>query len=272
MKRAPHAAFWWLWALLIAIATLRTSSSALSVVSVIAITYLAFSAGIDSRRTQMFLFALRFAGIALAIRMLFAIAISVPLPGREIFTLPQLQLPEFLVGIRVGGPVTLERLASAFNQGSLFAVMILVFALANALTTPTRLIKALPGSFYGFGVATTLATSITPSLASSVARIRTAQFLRGQPDRGMKSWRRLGTPVLEESLARSIDLAAALEARGYGRSTTPTKYRPDSWRPEDILALLGAAYLAFLFPFLDLNELLEISIFAVLLLVPAVLR
>ncbi len=176
------------------------------------------------------------------------------------------------MGIRLGGPVTIERLDGAFSQGALFALLILLFALANALTTPSRLIKALPGRFYGLGVATTLATSITPSIAKSVARIRTAQHLRGRESASIASWARIGAPVLEESLARSIDLAAALEARGYGRTTRPSRYRPDNWNGTELIALTAAAYLAILFPLLQLNQFVEVLIFLSLLVLPAVLK
>ncbi|MEY3115882.1 MAG: hypothetical protein RL611_596 [Actinomycetota bacterium] len=47
--------------------------------------------------------ALRFALIAFTLRMAIGFFIGVPMPGTVLFSLPQIKLPEFLVGIRVGG-------------------------------------------------------------------------------------------------------------------------------------------------------------------------
>ena len=272
MNEPAHPAFWWLWAALLSSTVVRVSSSTFSLIAILSVAVIAWRIGIPQHRMRIFALAIRIALLALAIRVGFAIIIGVPLPGRVLFTLPQIQLPDFLVGVRIGGPVVVERLSSAFEQGLALATLIAIFGLANSLSTPAQLIKALPNRLYGIGVAATLATTITPSIAKSVERIRIAQFLRGQPNRGFASWRRLGTPVLEEALARSIDLAAAMEARGYGRSAAPTRYRPQSWRSSDLASLAALTYLTFLFPFLDLSYPFEISIFAALTLTPAVLK
>jgi energy-coupling factor transport system permease protein len=66
--------------------------------------------------------------------------------------------------------------------------------------------------------------------------------LRGQPSIGIKSWRSVALPVLEDSLERSIDLAASLESRGYGYFDKPTKYRPEKWGQREVFALSGPLY------------------------------
>ena len=42
-------------------------------------------------------------------------------------------------------------------------------------------------------------------------------------------------PLLEDSLARSLDLAAAMDARGYGISRVRSKYRPQTFALPDLL-------------------------------------
>lgn len=214
--------------------------------------------------------SLRLAALALVIRMIFALLIGVPMPGSTLFTLPQIDLPDFLVGIRVGGDVTTQRLAMAFAEASLFAALIIAFGAANSLTTPTKILKVIPAPLYGVGVATALATTLTPQLAASVARVRQAQFLRGQAAIGYKSWRRIGTPVLEDSLARSLDLAAALEARGYGAYRNPSRYRPIKWEINHWIAFLPAIYLALLYPLLSLPIQLALLFFLLISLAPLV--
>lgn len=174
--------------------------------------------------------------------MVIAILIGVPMPGRTIFSLPEIYLPELFVGIRLGGPVTTQRLLSGFDEAILLVALILLFAAANALSNPHSLLRILPKRFYGIGLATVMSSSVAPQAARGIERVRNARRLRGQNSRGLSSWRGVALPVLEDSLERSIDLAASLESRGYGYFPRPTKYRPEIWRVRDTLAISGAAY------------------------------
>jgi energy-coupling factor transporter transmembrane protein EcfT len=83
---------------------------------------------------------------------------------------------------------------------------------------------------YEFGVATVIATSALPNLVQSVARIRRARALRGDEK---PSWRSIALPLLEDSLSRSLDLAAAMDARGFGVSRNRSRYRPIAWQSAD---------------------------------------
>jgi energy-coupling factor transporter transmembrane protein EcfT len=270
LKREIHPAFFWLWALFLVTSLIRLDEIRFNLVAIFATVALIYLFDLTSNRARVFQFALRLAAIAVLIRMIFAIFIGVPMPGRTLFTLPLIQLPDFLVGIRLGGDVTTQRLSSAFAEVSLFAALIIAFGAANSLTTPTKILKAIPRKLYGVGVATALATTLTPQLAASVSRVRQAQFLRGQSATGIKSWRRIGTPVLEESLARSLDLAAALEARGYGVYANPSRYRATNWDLNHLVALLPLVYLALIFPLLTIPALLAVFFFALILVSPLV--
>jgi energy-coupling factor transport system permease protein len=191
---------------------------------------------------QTFHWALRFAAIAFLFRMAIGFLIGVPMPGTVILTLPQIQLPEIFVGIRVGGVVTSQRLLTAFDEALLLVALILVFASANALSNPHNLLRVLPKRFYGIGLASVIASSVAPQTARSITRVRSAKRLRGQPSEGLQSWRKIALPVLEDSLERSIDLAASLESRGYGYFKNPTRYRPERWGARESLALSGPIY------------------------------
>jgi energy-coupling factor transporter transmembrane protein EcfT len=143
-------------------------------------------------------------------------------------------------GIRIGGAVTFERLSSAITEGVLICAIILILGAAASLTSPHRLLRVLPVYIYEFGVSVVIATSALPQLVSSVSRIRQAQMLRGQSLRGFASWKRIAIPLLEESLARSLDLAAAMDSRGYGISRKRSRYRPIKWRYMDSFVILSA--------------------------------
>lgn len=174
--------------------------------------------------------------------MTIAIFLGVPMPGKTIVVLPMVQLPDFLVGIRLGGPVTSQRLLSGFNEAILLVSLILIFATANSLSNPHSLLRILPQRFYGIGLASMISSSVAPQAVRGIERVRSARRLRGQRVRGLRSWRAIALPVLEDSLERSIDLAASLESRGYGYFPHPTRYRPESWTLRDTIAISGAGY------------------------------
>jgi energy-coupling factor transporter transmembrane protein EcfT len=267
-----HPAFFWIWATLIATSAIRLDESAISLFAILAILILVRFFPKEILRMNTFRLALRLAIIAIAIRLTFAVLIGVPMPGETLFTIPSIQLPDFLVGIRLGGEVTTQRLSGAFGEALLFATIILLYGAANSLTAPTKILRIIPHRLYGVGLATALATKLTPQFADSVMRIRQAQHLRGQSSRGFKSWIRMGAPVLEETMSRSLDLAAALEARGYGTRGRATRYRPLSWGRTESIALLPALYAATFLPSLSLTLPLTALIFCACVLSPAVLR
>lgn len=202
----------------------------------------AFTLKKSSPWTRIFDWALRLAVMAFSIRMLIAVLIGVPMPGRTLFELPQITLPELFVGIRAGGPVTTQRLLSGFDEAILLVALILIFATANSLSNPHSLLRILPRRFYGIGLASVISSSVAPQAASGIERVRKARRLRGQKTRGLRSWRGVALPVLEDSLERSIDLAASLESRGYGYFPRPTRYRPELWKLKDTMAISGALY------------------------------
>lgn len=237
-----HPLTWWLWAVLLATTLLLANTRAISVAIVTSTLILALSMQRQTAGFYTFRWALRFAVIAFCFRMFIAIFIGVPMPGRTIFTLPQLQLPDFLVGIRIGGPVTTQRLLSGFDEAVLLVALILIFATANALSNPNSLLRILPQRFYGLGLAGVISTSVAPQAARGIERVRSARRLRGQSSHGIRSWRGVALPVLEDSLERSIDLAAGLESRGYGYFPRPTRYRPEMWKFRDTLAISGGLY------------------------------
>jgi energy-coupling factor transporter transmembrane protein EcfT len=115
------------------------------------------------------------------------------------------------------------------SEGVIICAIIVVFGAAASLTSPHRLLRVLPIYMYEFGVSVVIASTVLPQLVTSFTRIRTAQRLRGQSTKGLSSYRRVAIPLLEESLARSLDLAAAMDARGYGVSRKRSRYRPITW-------------------------------------------
>ncbi len=261
-----HPIMWWIWAALISLTVLFSNNAAVSCAASLSCFILVSKIRAQFPSNNTFAWAIRFAAIAFTIRMGIGILLGVPMPGDVIFNLPQLSFPDFLVGIRVGGPVTLQRLESAFSEAMLLVSLILIFATANALSNPHALLRVLPKRFYGVGLAGVIATSVAPQTVKSINRVKNAKHLRGQSARGVRSWRGVAMPVLEDALERSIDLAASLEARGYGVNAKPTRYRPERWRITDLFAISGPLYLLLI---IWVNPGVSITLFALLVLLGA---
>jgi energy-coupling factor transporter transmembrane protein EcfT len=167
--------------------------------------------------------------------------IGVPRIGTTLFTLPRLTLPSWLPGIRIGGDVTWERLSSSLHEGLIIATVIALFGAANSVTSPHKLLRVLPSRVYQLGVTLTIATSVFPQLISSISRIRQAQYLRSGVKPGVS---RIAIPLLEESLARAVQLAESMEARGFGQSKRQSRYRPISYNLRDLLWISSGALTA----------------------------
>ena len=202
--------------------------------------------------------------IAFIFRMSIAVLVGVPMPGRTLFTLPQLQLPHFFVGITIGGPVTSDRLYYSFREVLLFISLIIVVGVANALTSPHRALRVLPHRFYGFGLAITIANTFLPMTANSSKRVALAMRMRGQKYSG----RRLMIPVLEEALERSVELAASLESRGYGGRFTHTRYKPERWTRDENVAVSGLLLLICIASLISVTTPVLIFFFSFFALVP----
>jgi energy-coupling factor transport system permease protein len=190
---------------------------------------------VASRRTQApwaraYGFYLRMALVVIAIRVVFAALFGAPVPGHVILSLPEVELPEWAAGVRVGGDLTVEGLAGAVYAGLQLATMLACVGAANALANPRRLLRAVPGALYEVGVAVVVALSFSPQLVEQVSRVRSARRLRGRAHRGLRGLRGVAMPVLEGALERSIDLAAAMDARGFGRDAAGTQPTPRGTR------------------------------------------
>lgn len=235
--KSLHPLTWWIWSLLIVGAVIATNSAWVAglAIAVAAISVHQFAE--DAPWAKSFWFSLRLGAIILFIRTIVGILIGVPIPGTRLFTVPILPLPSWIAGVRIGGVVTQERLLSSIHEGLIIIAVICLFGAAVSLTSPHKLLRVTPVVIYEFGVATVIATSALPQLVQSVGRIRRARTLRGDEK---PSWRSIAIPLLEDSLSRSLELAAAMDSRGYGVSRKRSRYRPIPWKQIDSVIVASA--------------------------------
>jgi energy-coupling factor transport system permease protein len=218
-RSAVHPGAWWLWSLGLATAATRTTNPLLLALLVAVSAYIVAARRPHTPWSRSYGAFARLAVAVLAIRLLFAVVLGSPIPGTHVIaTLPEVPLPHWAQGIRLGGRVTAEGLAFAFYDGLKLATLLVCVGAANALAHPARLLKSLPGALYEAGVAVVVALTFAPHLIADVRRLRAARRLRGRPDRGLRGLLQVGLPVLEGALERSVALAAAMDARGYGRT------------------------------------------------------
>nr|WP_107121662.1 CbiQ family ECF transporter T component [Streptomyces yokosukanensis] len=226
-RPSVHPGAWWLWALSLGTAATRTTNPLLLALLIAASAYVVATHRTPTPAARAYAAFAKLAFAVLLVRMFFAIALGSPVPGTHILlTLPEVPLPHWAQGIRLGGKVTAEALVFAGYDGLRLATLLICVGAANALAGPARLLKSLPGALYETGVAVVVALTFAPHLIADVQRLRAARRLRGRPDRGVRGLLQVGLPVLEGALERSVALAAAMEARGYGRSAeVPARVR-----------------------------------------------
>ncbi|MGW1195140.1 energy-coupling factor transporter transmembrane component T [Streptomyces sp. NPDC002536] len=216
---ALHAGAWWIWALGLAAAASRTTNPLLLGLLVGVAGYVVAARRTDAPWARSYGAFLKLGLAVIGIRLVFAVVLGSPIPGTHtLLTLPEVPLPDWARGVRIGGRVTAEGLVFALYDGLKLAALLICVGAANALANPARLLKSLPGALYEAGVAVVVAMTFAPNLVADVARLRAARRLRGRPDRGPKALLQVGVPVLEGALERSVAMAAAMDARGYGRT------------------------------------------------------
>ncbi|WP_432059231.1 energy-coupling factor transporter transmembrane component T [Streptomyces sp. S1] len=234
---ALHAGAWWLWALGLAVAASRTTNPLLLGLIVGVAGYVVAARRTDAPWARSYGAFVKLGLFVVALRVVFSLLLGSPIPGTHLlFTLPEVPLPEWAQGVRIGGRVTAEQLLFAVYDGAKLATLLICVGAANALANPARLLKSLPGALYEAGVAVVVAMTFAPNMVADVVRLRTARRLRGRPTGGVRAVLQIGLPVLEGALERSVAVAASMDARGYGRTAhVPASVR----RTTNVLTLGG---------------------------------
>jgi energy-coupling factor transport system permease protein len=235
--RGLHPGAWWLWGIGLAAAASRTTNPLLLLLIVAVSGFVAAARRSDTPWAGSYGAFLKLGLVIIAIRIFLQAILSSSSQGVHIlFTLPQVPLPGWAAGVKLGGVVTDEAVMSALYAGLQLATILCCIGAVNSVASARRLLRSLPGALYEVGVAVAVALTFAPQLVTDAARVRAAHRLRGRPPGGMSGLRRTVIPVLEGALERCIELAAAMDARGYGRTS---EARPGSRRVTGILVFGG---------------------------------
>lgn len=215
--RAVHPGAWWLWAIGLAVAVSQTTNPLVLLLAASALTFVVMARRTDSPWARAFALYAVLGGFIIVLRLVLHVLVGLKWGEVVLLPLPEISLPSWAAGINLLGDLRLEGLLGALFEGMRLAAMILCIGAANALADPKRLLAALPGALQEIGTAIIVAISVAPQLAESVRRVHRARLLRGDGARGLRAVRRVAMPVLEDTLERSMSLAASMDSRGYGR-------------------------------------------------------
>jgi energy-coupling factor transport system permease protein len=137
--------------------------------------------------------------------------------------------------------VTLEALTYGAIGGLRLVVIALAFGLYSAAVDPDEMLKLMRRRSYRSALTASLATRLVPVLARDATRMGdAARCLPHPPGRAS-----VARAALARALDRAVDVAAALEVRGYASARTPRRERRP-WSRHDLRLAAAAAALAVL--------------------------
>nr|WP_290666680.1 energy-coupling factor transporter transmembrane component T [Ardenticatena sp.] len=116
----------------------------------------------------------------------------------------------------IGGAITAEAILFGALTGVSLMTLLLIFTTFNDVSDYAELLRLTPGFLFHAGLVVSIALSFVPQTVRAYRDVREAQMIRGHR---MRSWRDvlpLLLPLLIDGLERAIQLAEALESRGFG--------------------------------------------------------
>ncbi len=212
-------------------------------------------------------FYLALSAFVVIVRLLFRIIFN---PGIAAGDIALINLPSLSIATGVSGNLTLfgavgkATLEAALLDGLRLAAIILGIAMATTLANPRRLLKLTPAALYEVAAAVSVAINLAPQLIESLQRVRKARALRGR-NKSMGALASIVIPALEDTLDRSLQLAASMDARGFGRTGQLTRRLTLVTRWISLASASGLAIGAFLLVTTN-NQTLSLGILAASLL------
>jgi energy-coupling factor transport system permease protein len=129
-----------------------------------------------------------------------------------LFSIPDWVPPPF------AGPITLEGMVSAGLDALTLITVLAVFGAFTAGADYYALLRSMPAAMQGAGLVTSIGITFVPQTIRRWGEIREAQALRGHRVRRIVDLLPLVIPLLAGGMERSMNLAEAMEARGFSRA------------------------------------------------------
>ncbi len=258
-----HPGSWWVLGFSLAIAAGMTHSVWVALAISVACLGLAAMLRTDAPWARSLGFYALVALFILVIRIAFRIVFNNSASEQIVFTLPPLEIYlGFGPSIQLFGAVSSTTLQAATLDGMRLAAIVLSIALANTLANPRKLLKSTPAALYEVATAISVAINLAPQLIESLQRVRRARRLRGKSSR-VGALAGTVIPVLEDTLERSLSLAASMDARGFGRRGNLSKTASAAIRGVSLVALVlfgVGSYLLLTNPNITISALLVLGV------------
>jgi energy-coupling factor transport system permease protein len=210
-----HPVTWWIVGLSLSLsATLTQNFSILFFICAIALLPLLGGKTVFEKMKLYLLVAVAITASRVIFRMIFNPGTSA---GSTLIYLPKLELDlGFGSVIGILGNFTTTALSQSLTEGLRLFAIVLGIGFAAGLANPRQLLKSTPAALYEISTAVSMALNLAPQLIKSGERVRLARKLRGRSNR-LGAMAGLVIPVLEDSIDASLELAASMDARGFGR-------------------------------------------------------
>ena len=179
--RDLHPGAWWLWAMGLAAAASATINPFLLLLIVGVAGFTVSMRRSDHPWSRSFRLYLLFGLVIVVIRVVFRVLLGGGYGTIVLVDLPEIPLPDWVAGVRLLGPMTLESVLAGLYDGMRLATIVICVGAANSLANPKRLLKSMPPALYEIGTAIVVAVALLPQLADSLRRVRAARQLRGVP-------------------------------------------------------------------------------------------
>lgn len=254
VKASPLVATtWWLLGLALALAgSLANQTWQLLVVCAVSLG-LAAAYGPAANKWHSIRLYLYLSGFIIVVRILFRViftgngnSLVLGRPENVLLNLPTVTFSVLGQSVHLLGPVTAATLNTAITDGLRLSAIVLGVAMANIVANPRKLLRSTPSALYEVATAAAVAISLAPQLVSSINRVRQARELRGGTPNGLGGLGGVVIPVLEDTIQRSLDLAASMDSRGFGRQGRMPKSAVITSRISSVLAILILGFATYL--------------------------
>lgn len=144
----------------------------------------------------------------------------------------------------ISGNLTLNSMIFGLLSGLALLSLVLIGITLSAVLDWSALLRMLPRSLTGAGVAGSVAFAFFPQMIVTYREIVDARAVRGQTLRGPRDYLGLAPLLLSGGIERAITMSELLEARGFGGVPAARQSRWQSLAPATgLAAICAAAYL-----------------------------
>ncbi len=141
----------------------------------------------------------------------------------------------------LSGNLTLNSMVFGLLSGLAVLALVLIGITLSAVLDWSAMLRMLPQSLTGAGVAGSVAFSFFPQMIAAYHEIVDAQAIRGNEPRGPRDYLGLAPLLLSGGIERAITMSELLESRGFGGVPGPRRSRWGNLAPAVGLALLCVA-------------------------------